>query len=383
MKRFLVIGAGMQGVAAGYYLAKNGNGRVFFMDTNVNKAKIASEKINSLLNKNVATYISEPYNITFRNERTRKLIGSYHGIVSAATFKINLELTKLCIDLGTHMVDLGGNNTVVNKQIIFNSTAIRNNVTILPDSGLAPGLGNILARLIIDENADVHDIKILCGGLPEHDQFESDDPLKYKLVFSYEGLLNEYFEPVESRRNGLKVVEPGFSDLEEVTLEFDSTNYVLEAFLTSGGTSRGVVTSPLNIRNYIYKTLRYQGHRDNWEYINESERLEMMTRPEWKDIILLKVQGLKNGKVLQEFTMKTSECPVTGFSAMAQATAYPAAETLLLAVAGSLKSGVLTPDRVFAYTPEIARNLIKSTGLNIQENKTEVSVNHIQDMFGP
>jgi len=38
------------------------------------------------------------------------------GVISAVPYDYNVDLTELAIECGTHFVDLGGNNTVVERQ---------------------------------------------------------------------------------------------------------------------------------------------------------------------------------------------------------------------------------------------------------------------------
>lgn len=389
MRRYLIIGAGMQGVAAGYYLAKNDECEVVFNDLDVKKAEAAAKRVHDLTGKPTQFVLTNVIDImNDYHEEVMARLSDYDGVLSAATFKINEVLTEYCAKLGVHMVDLGGNTRVVQHQIDFHTTAINSEAVIVADSGLAPGLGNILADLIHSESG-ADSVEILCGGIPEIGEFNLSDPLKYKLVFSYEGLINEYFEPVYNLQNGQLVVEDGFSGLDSnITMEFDGKTYELEAFYTSGGTSMApfdLRREESDLKNYVYKTLRYRGHRDAFAEMFHSDRdqeIMSLIKNDWKDIILLRVQGKKDGQVVQEIAMRTTECPVTGFSAMEQSTAFPAAQTLIMAATGALESGVWTPNNAFYGRSDLIRLLMNTTGLKFEEKQT-VSTSYTQDMFGP
>ena len=104
----------------------------------------------------------------------------------------------------------------------------------------------------------IEEIHIRVGGLPQHPQ----PPLNYQLVFSVEGLINEYIEVARVIRDGkVKEVE---SMAEIESLEFDGFP-PLEAFQTSGGTSTLPETFLGKIRELDYKTIRYAGHCDKFK----------------------------------------------------------------------------------------------------------------------
>jgi len=151
-------------------------------------------------------------------------------------------------------VDLGGNNTVVERQFRLDQKAKDNNVGIVPDCGLAPGMVSIVAPYVMDQLARIDDVKIRIGGLP----LTPKTPLKYKIVFSVHGLINEYIEPTVVIEDGkVKTVE-SMTGLE--TIEFPHPFGKLEAFYTSGGVSTMPQTFEKDVINLDYKTIRYPGH---------------------------------------------------------------------------------------------------------------------------
>src|SRR5437764_262387 len=71
---------------------------------------------------------------------------------------------------------------------------------------------------------------IRVGGLPQNPR----PPLNYQIVFSVEGLINEYVERARVIRDGRIVEVDSMTEIE--TFDFPSFGTV-EAFQTSGGTS--------------------------------------------------------------------------------------------------------------------------------------------------
>jgi len=76
---------------------------------------------------------------------------------------------------------------------------------IVPDCGLAPGMVSIMVADGVSQFEKTTSIKIRVGGLPQAPR----GPLQYQMVFSAEGLLNEYWEPCVILENGKrKIVNP-------------------------------------------------------------------------------------------------------------------------------------------------------------------------------
>lgn len=347
MNSYLIYGAGMQGTAAGYYLAKRDpHCRISFFDINSARSETAARRVNYLLGNEKCTALT-----------TNAVdLEPYDGVFSSASYKINEDLTLSCIEAKCHMVDLGGNTDVVLKQVEYSSEAEQVGVVIAPDQGLAPGLGNIIAAEGISRVANPHTATIYCGGIPEKPI--EGDKLNYKLVFSYEGLINEYFEDCELIKDGKHVIRPGMSDWELVSILHDTQ---LEAFNTSGGSSLAPINLKGKVENYIYKTLRYPGHRAEIVRLRAEGREDLILESaskfeDIKDQIILKVVVAEEGSNLAmskapatfQCSLVQQEDPETGFSAMEQCTAYPAAETLFMAVNEQISEGIWTPDDIFS-----------------------------------
>jgi lysine 6-dehydrogenase len=245
--KIAVIGSGLMGRAVVYDLSRaDGVEKVGLFDFD---ADLATE-----IARKYGNDITSAGKIDARDEdEVTAALGEYDACISAVTYKYNEGLTRAAIKSKTHFFDLGGNNDVVRLQFEQNSAAEAAGITIIPDCGLAPGMVSVLAAAGIKEFDKISSLKIRVGGLPQVPR----PPLNYQLVFSSEGLINEYWEPVVILENGLpKTVNP-MSGLEE--LEFDGVGK-LEAFYTSGGTS----TLPQTYKGIIdfldYKTIRYPGH---------------------------------------------------------------------------------------------------------------------------
>jgi lysine 6-dehydrogenase len=246
----LVLGAGMMGSALAYDLAASG-ASVTLADIDGDRARRTASSIGSGVTA-AALDIND-----------RHAVGSLMGLadvaVGATSYTHNLLLTRAAIEAGVHFCDLGGNMEVVGSQLALDADARRAGVTIVPNCGLAPGLACVVAAGAARRFSRVDDIRIRVGGLPQRPL----PPLNYQLVFSAEGLINEYLEPAEVIRDGKLVVVPSMAELEE--LDFPAPFGTLEAFTTSGGVSTLPHMFAGKVRSMDYKTIRYRGHCERFK----------------------------------------------------------------------------------------------------------------------
>ena len=191
--------------------------------------------------------------VTNLNEVASLMAGN-SVVISAVPYMYNLNLAKTAVETGCNFCDLGGNTDIVHEELKLNEQAVSNNVTLIPDCGLAPGLANVISAYLIEEFEEVDSVKIRVGGLP----MDPVPPLNYMQLFSVHGLLNEYIGDAVTISNGKIELKPAMSGLEDISIgeEFPE----MEAFYTLGGTSTLPDTYFGRVKNLDYKTIRYKGH---------------------------------------------------------------------------------------------------------------------------
>lgn len=246
--KYAVLGAGLMGKAVAFDLLR-------FADTSL--VILVDNNPQSLMN--CQKFLDDSrVEIKTIDARNRKAItGVFARVdccIAAMHYELNLELTRLAIETGKNLCDLGGNSEIVDKQIALHESASKAGVSVIPDCGLAPGMVSVLVRWGIERFEWVDTVKVRVGGLPQ----KPTGALKYGRLFSVEGLINEYVEPVRRLRNGrIETIEP-LTEIEQI--EFPPPYGVLEAFTTSGGISTLVDTYSSRLKNLDYKTIRYPGH---------------------------------------------------------------------------------------------------------------------------
>jgi len=343
--RYVVLGAGRQGVALAYDLAKNCEAeRIALADSDAEVVRRAVERLQKLVSGTQCAFDARACDVTRANEVAGVLSGA-HVTLSAVPYKFNVELAKLAIGARTSFLDLGGNTAVVRAELALHDEARAAGVSIVPDCGLAPGLGNHLAAYGVGELDEPHHVHVRCGGLPQ----KPIGPLSYKLVFNFYGLWNEYRGNGEFLRHGKRVEVPTLTELEEI--DFGPPLGVLEAAVTSGGTSTCPDTWLGKLQTFDYKTLRYPGHwekiralvdlgymdptftapdGETFEPVRLTQRLfeSKLPYPEIEDVVVLRtsVVGRHRGrpKTIQMDLLDRHD-GATGFTAMERTTAFPAA----------------------------------------------------------
>lgn len=367
--RMLVLGAGLQGSACAYDLLQ---------DKDVEQVRLADLKIDHLA-EFLAPYSGRrllPTPLDVRDvEAVRALMRECDGVMSAIPYYFNFDMARLAVDAGVHFTDLGGNTEIVNEQKTLDAEARRKKITVVPDTGLAPGMVNILAEHGIRQLDKVDAVRIFVGGLPQ----KPEPPLNYQIVYSLEGVLDYYTTLSWVLRGSKRTHVKALSELEDV--KFGDGVGTLEAFHTAGGLSTMAFRYEGKIPEMEYKTLRYPGHAERMEAIRELGLLELepvdvkglkvvprdlfiatagprLTKPHGKDLVALRVvvKGAKAGKpktLTWELIDRYDD--QHHISAMMRTTGYSLSITGMMQVRGLVKPvGVHTPDESVPAEPYIA-----------------------------
>jgi lysine 6-dehydrogenase len=273
------------------------------------------------------------------------LMRGHASAISCVNYWYNEHLARAAIAAGTNFCDLGGNNTVVDAELALDAEARAAGVNVIPDCGLAPGMVAVLVAHAVALFQTVDEIHIRVGGLPQTPK----PPLDYQLVFSVEGLINEYIERARIIRDGRIAEVESMTEVE--SLEFPPPFGTMEAFQTSGGTSTLPETFLGRVRELDYKTIRYPGHCAKFKTMIDlglcsSEPVggvvprklfgELLVRnlpADEPDAVLVRVEVKGEGRTLR-YDIVDRHDPETGLSAMMRTTAFPAAIVALMMARG-------------------------------------------------
>lgn len=302
------------------------------------------------------------------------LFRGHDSVISCVNYWYNVSLSKAAIETGANFCDLGGNNYIVDEQLALDAEAKAAGINIVPDCGLAPGMVSILAMHGAAKFDKVDEIHIRVGGLPQDPQ----PPLNYQLVFSVEGLINEYVEVARVIRDCEIMEVDSMTELE--SLSFDGFPS-LEAFQTSGGTSTLPETFLGKIRELDYKTIRYAGHCDKFKTMIDlglcssgeidlsepggattgsikvtprkvfGELLQQHLPADGPDYVLVRLEFVGDGGRRLCYDIVDKQDEATGMSAMMRTTAFPASIIAQMIAKGDVLYRGATPQEK-AIDPE-------------------------------
>ena len=335
--KILVLGAGRMGRGAVYDLVHNSPDvdSVTIADFHLDKAEAVANAVGG-------PTIDARLIDTSDGAASLELMRGHDSVISCVNYWYNESLSRAAIAARANFCDLGGNNFVVDEQLAMDADVKAAGINIIPDCGLAPGMVSILATHGAAKFDEIEEIHIRVGGLPQDPQ----PPLNYQLVFSVEGLINEYVEIARVIRDGHVTEVQSMTEIE--SLDFDGFP-PLEAFQTSGGTSTLPDTFLGKIRELDYKTIRYAGHCEKFKTMIDlglcssddilvdfqkvtprklfGELLQKHLPADGPDYVLVRLEfvGKKNGvtyKLRYDIVDKLDE--TTGLSAMMRTTAFPA-----------------------------------------------------------
>ena len=378
--KFLVIGSGMMGSAVAFDLVHSPEVEgVTLADIDLARAGEVA--------KNIDPSKVRPVQLDVNNyEQVLEVMKGHHCGIAAVSYHQNVLLTRAAIEARMHLCDLGGNDDILAKQLQLDNEARAAGVGIIPNCGLAPGLANILAARGAEEFEFVDSIYLRVGGVPQ----QPKPPFNYQIVFSVEGLLNEYTGKATVLRNGTVFQLESLTEIEPI--DFPPPFGRMEAFLTSGGSSLLPTMFAGKVRELDYKTVRYPGHCDRFKTLldlgfasNEpimagsglltvrdlfSQLIRNRLEGTGKDVVLLRVNisGRHRGQ------RRTLSYDLIDFydeneniSSMMRTTAFSASVIGQLLAGGRVTlRGVATPEICIPLQPMLHE--LRSRRINVQES---------------
>lgn len=369
--KLLVIGSGMMGSAAAFDMARSPQvDSITLADSDPKRVREVTARVNRIAGYKKVRAVTLDAGI---EKHAARLMRGHDAVLSAVPYFLNLGLARAAVEARCHFADLGGNNTVVRQELALSKKAEKRGVALAPDCGLSPGMASILGGELVRRLGGRADaLRLYVGGLPA----QPTPPFHYQLVFSVEGLINEYVEPARILRKGkLTTIDP-LTEPEDFRLPGFAP---LVAFHTSGGTSTLPETFEGRVGECFEKTLRYPGYYDLLCELKElglfsSEKMKfgdaevspraMMSKifqgkfaTKGPDVCIMRleahesvnrpgVRGLLGGRLkgrVASFTMVDHYDAKTDMSAMMRTTAFPASIVVQMLASGAItrRGGVL------------------------------------------
>ena len=345
---YAILGSGRQGTAAAYDLAIHGDAAsILLADLHLDAAERAAARVNALAGRAVAK--TAPLDVRDQDAVVQLLQANHiDAFISGVPYFFNLALAQAAVRAGASMADFGGNTEQTRAQLALDAEARAAGITLTPDCGQVPGLGNSLCAYTMSLFDDCHDLIMYDGGIPAAPR----PPWNYILTFNVAGLTNEYFGTTVFIRDGQPIEKECFCEDEYELVHFGPEVGTLEAFVTAGGTSTMPWTWAGQLRTLQNKTIRWPGHFAQWKAFSDAGLIELepvlvdgnqvvprhllhavlepkiMARPGERDLVIVRVigRGLKDGQereVVVDLFDRYDDA--TGFTAMERTTGWHAA----------------------------------------------------------
>jgi len=271
-------------------------------------------------------------------------------------------------------------------------------IAILPECGLDPGIDLVIYGEAVKHFDEVHRLDSYCGGFPE--RAACDNPLNYKISWSWEGVLGSQCRDSVFIRNGERVVVPA--------AEQHRSDFSHEIHFAGLGTLEAVPNGnalfytdllglTAGIRDTGRYSLRWPGWCAIWNSLKElgflsEELLEVegcpfsprkfmavLTNPrlqygaDEKDLVAMKniFSGLKDGKPLSTvYDLYIERDLQTGSFAMAMGVGFPVSIAAQMIGSGQIaQTGLLSPARDIAYGPFM--DALAARGITVKRRTVE------------
>lgn len=360
MAHYLVLGAGKMGVVlAKDLLTSDAKNRVTLVDIDQKQLNKAQDFIK---NKRLTAV---PIDIEDEGRRHQVYRGADVAL-SALLHRHSLIALEEALQSGVHFVDLAGE--FAPKRFKYNREAKKKRLTLLSGMGVSPGITNVCVGRAVQLLDEAQKALIYVGGNPIYPR----PPLKYRIVYTVDSLLNFYERRVPILKNGKGKDVPPLSGTEPIS--FQPPFQEMECFYTDGLSSL-LHTMKGKVKEELWeKTIRHKGHseevktliscglfsrrpvrvgdqkvvpRDVLEVLLDSR---MKLRRE-RDATLMRimVSGEKSGKPKTHvFEMIDYFDSRKNFTSMAKTTCFPASIAAQMIVSGRIKKrGSLFPEQVF------------------------------------
>jgi len=355
---YTILGAGRQGLAAAYDLVAFGQAkRILLADADAHTARRAADRLRELTGKDIA----ETLTLDVRDPQAlRAALAPAEAALSAVPYYFNLDISRAAIESGTHLADLGGKTDIVRQQLALHPKAQAAGISLVPDCGMGPGLVSNLGARVMDLLDIPEEVIIYDAGLPQNPK----PPWNYALTFHINGLTNEMDGQAVFIREGEIAYVDTLSEPER--LEFPPFG-LLEADVTSGGTSTAPWTFLGRVRRFENKVMRFPGH---YEWLRAFKTLGLfredpievdgrpviprhvyhallepqISEPEVRDVGIMRAvgRGQKDGQpaeVVLDLVDYYDER--TGFTAMERLTGWHASIVMHMQASGALPSGAV------------------------------------------
>lgn len=381
--KVLVIGCGLQGRAVVHDLvASDSVTQITCADASLEVAQAACGQAGSNRVRAVALDASDVAALSALVE------SGFDVVVDMLPRQFIRSVAQACITAGVHLV-----NTYYDHDLRdLDAPAREAGIALLPEMGMDPGIDLVMAAEAIRRFERVTHLVSYGGGIPEAGA--DDNPLRYRISWTWEGVLNAYARPSRLIRDGSVVEVPAESifDQNEVHSVDVAPFGTLEAYPNGDAAEYAqrlrIVDSAREVGRYA---LRWPGHASLWRALTGLGFLErkpvpglggitpreFMTRhleprlqygPEQRDAVILRVEARGEGGASVRIVLELVDYRdrATGLMAMNRTVGFPASIAAQLLASGQIEArGLLSPIQHMPWATLVEQ--LSSRGIAIVE----------------
>lgn len=387
--KILLLGVGLQGKAALHDLANSPTiTQVIAADANYKDLVDFVKTLNTDKITPVQVDVRDHSQVVEQMQKVRAVI-----VLLPQQFR--LDMARLAIENGIHYIET---SYALPEYAKLGAEAKERNLTLLPECGLDPGIDLVLAGRAIREFDEVHELHAYGTGVPEPEA--ANNPIQYKISWTFAGVLSAYQRPARMLKNG-KIVELTPSDM------FDAA-FIHKVDMEGLGTMEAYYNGDavkyldiLQIADTVTDTGRYSmrwpGHSAFWkkmvdlgflneepiavgdckvsprQFVHDLLSPQLQYQPTERDVAGLRIEvvGLKDGRrrrvIYQMIDRRDLE---TGLLAMQRTVGYTASIGAQMILNGQIsKRGLLTPTRDIPSDPFIEE--LMKRGITIQRMESD------------
>ena len=362
--RILLLGAGLQGKAALHDLVNSkAVTKVIAADADTKQLDAAAQELP--LGKITATTLD-----ACDHDQVALLMHEVQAVVVMLPPAFGFPIAQLAINCGIHYIDAYYTSP---EHQDLDAKASDRGLSILTEFGLDPGIDLLLAGQAVSELDQVKQLDIYGAGIP--DQESANNPLKYKISWSFASVLQGYRDrPARIVCNGKPVDVPPeeiFSKTSIRTLNLENIG-LLEAYPSEDVTTTlDVLGVTENVHTAGRYSMRWPGHCAFWDkmvnlgfldhhstgtgdlsisprqFVHDLLSPQLQYEDEESDLAIVRVdaRGIKNGRstrILYELIDRRDL--ETGLLAMQRTVGFTASIGVQMILRGDInKRGVLSP----------------------------------------
>jgi saccharopine dehydrogenase-like NADP-dependent oxidoreductase len=386
----LLLGTGLQGKAALHDLVRSPEVRhVIAADVNIDDltryvARLDTDKVTC-----VALDVHD-------RDRVLELMRQVEAVVVLLPVTFHPLIGELAVSSGIHLVNA---SYAPPEFQALGREAEAKGLTILPEFGLDPGIDLVLAGQAIREFDAVHEFYSYGGGVPE--PRAADNPIRYKISWTFEGVLKSYRRPARVVRDGRVVDIPDteiFAPEHVHTVDVEGVGR-MEAF-PNGNVVKYLEAVGISstVRNAGRFATRWPGHCAFWKklvdlgFLDEepirvggvlvsprqfvhdllAPQPQLHYRDDERDLVVVRVdvRGIRDGGwkrvVYQVVDWRDLE---TGLLAMQRTVGYTASIGVQMVLRGDIRRrGLLSPIKDVPADVFFAE--LRKRGINVQRMET-------------